>query len=184
MDFDREQRLIPYLLPGERILWSGQPKKGLTFRAADLILVPFGLMWGGFALFWELGVLGTNAPLVFKLWGIPFCVLGLWLIAGRFLGDAWMRSRTTYGVTDKRVLVVAGTRSMRGIDLDGAGDVQVVERNDGSGTIVFGVANAAIAKVLMWAPGAPRPNIPGPPVLDMVPDVRHVAEIIRSARPR
>ena len=80
-----------YLGPGEKLLWSGQPEAGLKLRGSDAIVIPFSLMWAGFALFWEYSVLGTNAPLFFKLWGIPFVLVGLYMVVGRFFVDAWMR---------------------------------------------------------------------------------------------
>jgi hypothetical protein len=43
-EIDRELRLE--LASGEKLLWSGQPGRGLRFRGADALLIPFSLMWG------------------------------------------------------------------------------------------------------------------------------------------
>jgi hypothetical protein len=40
------------------------------------------------------------------LWGIPFVVIGQYLIWGRFFYAAWKKKRTHYAVTTRRVLVV------------------------------------------------------------------------------
>jgi hypothetical protein len=82
----------------EQLLWSGQPGRGLALRSGDVMMIPFSLIWGGFAIFWEYIAIRSNDPFMW-LWGIPFVLYGLHLIVGRFFVDAWRRERTTYGVT-------------------------------------------------------------------------------------
>ena len=36
-----------HLEPGERLVGSGRPRRGLVIRAVDLILIPFSLFWLG-----------------------------------------------------------------------------------------------------------------------------------------
>ena len=137
----REDRfdLQGYLAPGEKLLWSGQPETGLKLRASDTFVIPFSLMWAGFAFFWEYSVLSTNAPLFFRLWGVPFVLVGLYMVVGRFFVDAWVRARTVYGVTSQRILILPGdTRSLTSLSLRTLPEVTVTERPDGSGTISFG----------------------------------------------
>ena len=64
------------LLTGERMVWSGRPAQGLLFTGRDWLLVPFSLLWGGFAIFWESSVLAMNGPIIMKLWGVPFVLIG------------------------------------------------------------------------------------------------------------
>jgi chaperonin GroES len=49
------------LLSGERVLWEGTPSTGLILRPTEAFLIPFSLLWGGFALFWNIGVWTTDA---------------------------------------------------------------------------------------------------------------------------
>jgi hypothetical protein len=90
MDFKAEQMLSGELARDERLLWSGRPRQGLQLRPADWYLVPFSLMWGGFALFWEYVVISEakGAPTILALWGIPFVVIGLYLMIGRLFADS------------------------------------------------------------------------------------------------
>ena len=107
----------PELLSGESIYWAGVPNPGKIFHSDDLVLIPFTLLWGGFAIFWEASVLGYttfgskpssthSAPSFFVLWGIPFVLVGQYMIWGRFIMDAWLKRRTFYAVTNRRVLLL------------------------------------------------------------------------------
>ena len=40
------------------------------------------------------------------IWGIPFVLVGQYLIWGRFFYSAWKKTRTYYAVTNRRVIVV------------------------------------------------------------------------------
>ena len=98
------------LEPGERLLWAGQPGQGLRVRRADRWAIPFTIVWAGFFVFWEYWAVQQSGWFV-RLWGIPFLIVGAWLVVGRFFTDAQRRARTQYGLTDRRILVrLAGTR--------------------------------------------------------------------------
>jgi len=143
--------LDSYLDPGEQLLWSGQPKQGVRLQAADLFLIPFSLVWAGFAFFWEATVLGlvsfgeggfgrdNHPPVFFALWGIPFCLVGLYLVVGRFFGDAASRRRTWYGITARRVIVLKSffSTNVTSIDYANLSTLDLVERKDNSGDIRF-----------------------------------------------
>ena len=92
--------------PSERIVWSGKPGRGIRLRGADVFAIPFSLMWCGFAVFWETMAVMGRAPLFFALWGIPFVAIGLYIVFGRFFVDAMVRSKTFYGVTSERILII------------------------------------------------------------------------------
>jgi len=136
------------LMPGERILWSGRPRQGLLLTGRDIFLVPFSLIFCGGTIVWEAAVLGllnragahSHAPLFFALWGVPFVLLGLYLVFGRFITDASIRRRTIYGVTDKRVLILrdGSFNKFVALNVDRLPEIAISERTSGRGTIIFG----------------------------------------------
>jgi hypothetical protein len=134
----------PYLSSGERVLWSSQPKQGLALSGSDALLIPFSLMWGGFAIFWNVGVwsfpkTGENIDWFMRLWGLPFLAVGIYLIVGRFFYDAWLRKHLFYAVTDRRVLILRGVRSSKltSRDFKSLPMLELTEHRDGTGTIAF-----------------------------------------------
>lgn len=144
---DAHQSLSPfrhYLLSGERVLWSGQPKQGLALSAKDTFLIPFSLMWGGFAIFWNAMVWlapfsngsGSDPGWFLKLWGLPFLVIGLYLIIGRFVHDARIRKKLFYAVTEQRVLVLRGSK-ITSLDIRRLPRLELSEQRDGTGTLAF-----------------------------------------------
>ena len=44
------------------LLWVGRPAMGIRFSRSDLLALPFSLMWGGFAIFWETLAFRSGAP--------------------------------------------------------------------------------------------------------------------------
>ncbi len=106
----------PYLDDGETLLWQGRPDDRLfLLRKADGLLIPFSLFWGGFALFWNLSAWAMGAPLFFKLFGLPFLAIGLYVIIGRFFVDQMIRRKTIYALSDRRAFIATSAfgRSLR-----------------------------------------------------------------------
>ena len=113
-------------------------------RAADAFLIPFSIMWCGFAIFWESSVVTTRAPFFFKLWGAPFVLVGLYFVFGRFIADAAERRKMVYGLTNERVLIISGLfrRQVKSLNLRTLPEMSLSERPDGTGTITFGPSSA------------------------------------------
>ena len=161
----------------ERLLWSGAPRKGVVFRSSDVLLVPFSIMWGGFAIFWEAMVFRSEGPAFMKVWGIPFVLMGLYLVIGRFFHDAWKRRNTTYALTSERVLIA--TRGQEtSLSLRTLGEITVKNGTDGSGTISFGSS-----PVGTWSNmGVGWPGTQQVPCFDGIPDVRTVLALVQRAQ--
>jgi len=170
------------LAPGERVLWSGMPRQGVLLRPSDALMIPFSLMWGGFAFFWEFSAISSGAPLFFWLWGIPFVLVGIYIIVGRFFVDSYQRSRTYYGVTDERVVIVSGlvSQELKSLELKGLSDLTLHERADGTGSITFGASPFGSN---MWA-GAAWPGMRQKlaPSFDLIQRVRYVYDLIRTTQ--
>ena len=88
MPDDPEQVISRELETGERLLWAGSPRHGIVIRGSDAFLIPFSLMWGGFAVFWEISVLHTKAPGFFALWGAMYSSMR-WQGSGQYLPPAF-----------------------------------------------------------------------------------------------
>ena len=128
------------LLEGEKILWSGKPEEGILFKKADIFLIPFSLLWGGFTIFWEISVLRINAPLFFSLFGIPFVLFGLYLMIGRFFYKKHKKRNTYYAITDQRVLILTALKNKRlkSIFIKNIPTINKNIKSNGYGSIKFG----------------------------------------------
>lgn len=177
-----ESTLSQHLDPGERLLWSGQPRGGIRLRAQDAFLIPLSILWCGFAIFWEASVIRSGAPFFFMLWGIPFVCVGLFFVFGRFFLDAHSRARTAYGVTSERILILSGlfSQQTKSLQLRTLTDVSLIQRSDGSGTITFGPTHYmnAIFPAGAW-PGTGRY---APPSFDLIERAKEVYDIVRNAQ--
>ena len=179
MDFESQQELQRELGTGERLLWTGRPRQGLRLRAADAMMIPFSLMWGGFAVFWEVGVLKQGGPTFFALWGIPFLVVAVYITVGRFFFDRYQRSRTYYGLTDQRA-IIRTSKGVKSLSLRGLADLSLKEKEDRSGTISFGAGDPRYS----FFAGAGWPGMGRflPPSFEMIEDARQVYTQIRDAQ--
>lgn len=188
------QILRAELKPGETLLWSGKPRGGIKFRTSDFFLIPFSLIWGGFAIFWEVmacaaffgtGNFNHGQPaafaIVFPLWGIPFVLVGLYFIFGRFIVDAKSRERTWYAVTDQRVIIITTLfgQKVRSLNLRQLSEIALDAKADNSGTITFGSPGPYSYMGDSSWPGAGRY---GTPRFEMIDSVREVYDIIQTAQ--
>ncbi len=147
-----EDELRGELESGERLLWAGQPRQGIRLQIFDLFAIPFSLLWGGFAIGWEVMAFVMEVPWFFKLWGIPFVLVGLYMMVGRFYVDARRRAAAFQGITTTSLLFISGRarRVVQRIPLRNLGPLSLQERGDGSGVIGFSVVtmgNPAMGRV-------------------------------------
>lgn len=141
------------LLKDEKILWKGQPDPNKHLGKNDWFLIPFSIMWGGFAIFWEyMAIWGiffkdpvtvSASSMIFPLFGILFVLIGLYFMFGRFIYKRKRKEKTWYLVTNKRVLVVNLMRgkSVNTANLDMIPSYSKSIGTDGVGTLSFGSSN-------------------------------------------
>lgn len=139
MDYGVSDKIQEHLNHHEKLLWAGKPRGGILFRMSDWFTIPFSLLWCGFAIFWFVTALTSGAPFFFALFGIPFVIIGLVFVFGRFIIDAKQRENTIYGITGERLLIVTGlrTKAVKAIPLHQLFDINYTVKPDGSGTINF-----------------------------------------------
>ncbi len=92
---------------GERLLWWGRPYPGLALRRRDALLIPFAAAWLGLAVYWQAEATAREPGPGATLFGAAFIAIGLYMLAGRFLVEAWRRRRTLYAVSARRVIILA-----------------------------------------------------------------------------
>jgi hypothetical protein len=93
----------------EHLLWAGRPDPSVHFTSADGYLIPFSILWGGFAISWETAAIVSRAGL-FVLFDLPFVAMGLYITIGRFLYKARQKRKTLYVLTNRRAIVLVGNQ--------------------------------------------------------------------------
>jgi Bacterial PH domain len=171
------------LSPGEQVVWSGQPRQGIVIRGSDALAIPFSLLWAGFAVFWLVTAARSNAPLPFVLFGVPFVLVGVYIVFGRFFVEAKQRQNTFYALTPQRVIIASGlfSKKVKSLNLKTIPELSLSERSDGSGTVTFGAQHpmaGLVGGMSAW-PGAEQ--FMGP-CFDLVPNARTVYELIRKTQ--
>jgi hypothetical protein len=155
------------LVRGERVLWRGAPAQGLLFTSRDALMIPFSLVWLGFTVFWLVMVTMKGAGVFFYLWGTMFVGIGLFFTMGRFIVDAWLRSRTLYAVTDQRVLILRSATPFArftSIELDRLPELNLIGDGNTKGHIRFGPSASLFGNRSMssWMPSLdPTPQLLG-----------------------
>lgn len=130
-----EAALRTWLLPGERLLWTGRPQRGVVLQPVDLYIAPFALVWSGALVAIAVAdPVFRNSPVA-----LLFLIGAIYLIAGRFAVDAWARRRLIYAVSDRRAIILRCTRKprLRSTELRLLPILELHERSGGRGTINF-----------------------------------------------
>lgn len=157
------------LVPGEHLIWSGRPPRGIEWSHA---IVAVGTL--AFDLFLAVNVGG---PFVI-LWNGITTAAALQHAFTRLALTPRRRRRTWYGVTSERVVVavlVRGGIDVESVPLASVGVVRLVEQADGSGEIEL---------LRPMTTRLDRRNTPAGRLatLELTADARRVYNLIRDAR--
>lgn len=125
-----------YMVADEVILWKGKPDSKIIFKAENTSNMLSGIFLLGFSLFWCVGASGGFQSLAWVL-GAPLVAIGIYLVIGRPIHVSYMRKKTYYVITNKKIIRLYKDR----IDtIDGRCLPQMHIRGfkDGFGNIYFG----------------------------------------------
>lgn len=126
---------------GERLRWHGRPRENAVKWAAFGIWL-FAIPWTAFALFWTYmawsGVdsmsdddgPGGILKYAFPLFGVPFIVIGLGMLAAPLLG-LFAKSERIHGITDKRIITLTSAKGVVRVKSLQARHIGPIERWEG-----------------------------------------------------
>jgi hypothetical protein len=173
------------LAPGERLLWSGQPPRGLRLRLTDLYSIPFALGWTAFTVAALVSLLTREDATEGAMIGVPLVSVmaagGVYLLVGRFWVDAYWRRATCYGITSERVLVVTawfGRLSIHSLALRLVAEARLTVYRGGGGRIEFASVLPGGNSGSDW----PAYYAAGLVSLELATEARSVYEIVRQVQ--
>jgi len=175
-DFDWSRAI----LPGEQLLWTGQPPQGVRFYLFDLYLIPFGTLIFGFTLFATAAFL-LEGPLEAALWMLPFLAAGFFLLFGVHWLDWLQRRATHYALTNERIYFRRGIwrPKVQSIYLGNLEYPVLIKRWRGTWHITFGK--------IPWYERTRRTGLQAPwniiyPVLELKYDAAEICGLIRETK--
>lgn len=176
MDYNEYGYSKDYMVDDEYILWRGKPAGGSIFTSQDILMIPFSILWCGFAVFWVVSAFMSGAPAIFCCFGLPFVAVGMYLVFGRFIHTAYMRKRTLYVITNKKIIRKRGAK-VDILHLNNLPSMTLTAHKNGNGTIRFG-------QTYSYYSGGQRytTNSSSLFMLENIPNAVQVQEIISNAK--
>ena len=144
----------------------------------------FGVIFSLFPLF-AFVASGSNhqsVPTLIVL--VMFVAIGQYFIWGRYIFDGWLKTRTYYGVTNRRLLIVQEGWSTK-IDSTYLEAIPLIEKEgEGTGTLWFGPKLPAIAAGNQPKRNPSRFVLGGVPVFADIDDLDTVVRVVTDERDR
>ncbi len=162
---DLETRLKQILVPGERLLWFGQPDGRFRYQSNDIVraILSIPLLFIGWFVVREalatrdvrregIGVVSDMTLALLIAGATVLTLLGLYrvLFVGHLL-DARSRSRTSFGITDRRIVIPLDSNPYpaRSFAIEPIDSISVEPGPAGTGTVV--IQSAAEGWHYPWA---------------------------------
>lgn len=163
------------LKPEEKILWQGQPGTRIRWRSLATPNTLMGAFFTGFSIFWitmaASMIGGSGAPFPFRffpLFGIPFLLIGLYMLGGHAIWDAIKRSGTHYTLTTHTAFIGQSVFGRRSLESHPIAQMERILLEDGDpGSVIFSE---------MQIGGRARPGF------YQIADARTVYRMLRDAR--
>ncbi|MBR0147620.1 MAG: hypothetical protein IJM23_00325 [Lachnospiraceae bacterium] len=177
MDFKNEYSWInQYLMTGESILWKGKPLTSHLISKKDGYMIPFSVVWFGFTIFWVSDAIkGQFDP--FIIFGIIFILCGLYFTIGRFIHKKYIRKKTLYAITEKRIFRHMNSKTEI-LSLDNLPPMSIETYPDGSGRIRFDQNKQSTSDLnSIWLDE-------GGFIIGPINDINHVIQLIQTSQPR
>src|SRR5262249_47626582 len=115
-----EDELCSHLDSGEKLLWAGRPAQGIVLTQQDWYLIPFSVVWLGFAVysFWPVSTKTPEPLALFVAAGLLVFWVGLFMLLWRVFSRPLERSRFIFGGSQwPRHHLVGHASSLRAIDI-------------------------------------------------------------------
>jgi len=169
--------LVRALERDEKLIWWDRPQRGIVLRSIDMFIIPFSIVWASFAGSAAISMLHKGASFPESLGAVLFLGVGAYVVAGRFIHDAWRRDRTLYALTNHRILIIQAS-NCRSLELAGIGEISLQSKGNGKGSIVFGPNSANFG----WPHASTWTGAPQVPTFELIPEVARVYAAIRAAQ--
>lgn len=102
---DLKFEINTYLDADEDVLWYDKPVKKIVFTSADIFTTLFGVVWLSFSVFWIIEASYSTFE-IFPFFGIPFVLIGLYLLFFRHVVSLVKRKDMIYVLTNRRAMIV------------------------------------------------------------------------------
>ncbi len=127
------------MLKDEKILWTGQPKKGFVLPGGYILLILFGFPLLGIGSFIEYITIFQSFDIFAMIFGLLLLLLGLCMVLGSIIYKNYRKKRTYYAVTNQRIIILinSSNKKVESIVINQIPVLNKTVKKDGSGTIRF-----------------------------------------------